>query len=204
MEREAISINDETMKCITGMMLSDGHIQQRSITGNGRFIFAQSGKPEKREYFNLVLELMKPFCSANYVPYTKEGIDVRSNTINSSISLTTMQLPCFTSLHNIWYSNNIKIVPLNIKEMLTPLALAHWIMGDGSKQNEGIHLSVYAFSTSDVELLITALNERYNLECSIHLTDRGSRIYINKKSMEILRPLVSDHIVPSMKYKIGL
>jgi AAA+ superfamily predicted ATPase len=77
-------------------------------------------------------------------------------------------------------------------------------MGDGSKQNEGIHLSVYAFSTSDVELLITALTKRYNLECSLHLTDRGPRIYINKKNMDILRPLVSNHIVPSMKYKIGL
>jgi len=89
------------MTCITGLMLSDGHIQQRSITGNGRFIFAQSGKPEKREYFNLVLKIMMPFCNANYVPYAKEWIDIRSNTKNSSIFLTTMQLPCFTSLHNI-------------------------------------------------------------------------------------------------------
>lgn len=192
------------MSSITGMMLSDGHVQKRSITGNGRFIFAQSGKTEKREYFNLVLEIMKPFCSVNYVPYTKEWLDTRYNTINSSISLTTMQLPCFTRLHNIWYSNSIKIVPLNIKEMLTPLALAHWIMGDGSKQNEGIHLSVYAFSISDVELLITALTERYNLKCSLHYSDRGPRIYINKKNMDILRPLVSDYIVPSMKHKIGL
>lgn len=201
MQREAISINDETMSCITGMMLSDGHIQQRSVTGNARFIFAQSGKPSKREYFNLVLEIMKPFCSANYVPYAKEWKDLRSKTINSRISLTTMQLPCFSRLHNLWYYNNIKIVPSNIKEMLTPLALAHWIMGDGSKQNEGNQLSVYAFTTSDVQLLITALNERYNLECSIHMTDRGPRIYINKINMVNLKPLVSPYIVPSMKYK---
>jgi hypothetical protein len=38
-------------------MLSDGHIQH---SGNGRFIFAQSGKPEKCEYFNLVLEITIP------------------------------------------------------------------------------------------------------------------------------------------------
>ena len=88
--------------------------------------------------------------------------------------------------------------------MLTPQALAHWIMGDGSKQNDGIHLSVYAFSNFDVDLLITALNEKFNLDCSIHSTDKGPRIYINKKSMEILRPLVLVYIVPSMRYKIGL
>ena len=88
--------------------------------------------------------------------------------------------------------------------MLTPLALAHLIMGDGSKQNEGIQLSVYAFTPSDVELLITALNERYNIKCSIHATEKGPRINVNKKNIEILKPLVSTQIVPSMKYKIGL
>ncbi|QCB16397.1 hypothetical protein (mitochondrion) [Armillaria borealis] len=111
----------------TGMMLSDRHIQQRSITGNGRFIFAQSGKLNKREYFNLVLEIMKPFCSVNYIPYIKEWTDNRTNTLNSSIFFTTMQLPCFTDLRNIWYSNSIKKVPLNIQNMLTPIALAHWL-----------------------------------------------------------------------------
>jgi hypothetical protein len=29
------------------MTLSDGHIPQRSPKGNARFVFAQSGKPEK-------------------------------------------------------------------------------------------------------------------------------------------------------------
>lgn len=88
--------------------------------------------------------------------------------------------------------------------MLTPVALTHWISGDDNKQNEGIHLSVYAFSTFDVELLIKAFNNRYNIECSIHHTDRGPKIYISKIYMYILIPLVSTHIVPSMKYKIGL
>jgi len=70
-------------------------------------------------------------------------------------------------------------------------------MEDGSKQNQGINLSVYAFTPpslgllccyapeaaeqTDVELLITALNERYNIKCSIHATEKGPRIYVNKK-----------------------
>jgi len=29
-------------------MLSDGHISQRSPKSNARFVFAQSGKPEKK------------------------------------------------------------------------------------------------------------------------------------------------------------
>ena len=79
-------------------------------------------------------------------------------------------------------------------------------MGDGSKQAgaEGLHLSVYAFFTSDVNLFIDALSSNFNLKCTIHNTDRGPRIYINKNYMNILRPIVSPYIVASMNYKIGL
>ena len=45
-----------------------------------------------------------------------------------------MQLPCFTNLHNIWYFNNKKIVPLNIKDMLTSLALAILIMASAEME----------------------------------------------------------------------
>jgi hypothetical protein len=95
-------------------------------------------------------------------------------------------------------------VPSNIHELLTPIALAHWIMGDGSKQNEGLHLSVYAFSPTDVDLLINALTTNFNITCSLHNTDKGPRIYINKASTNVLRPLVIDYFVPSMKYKLGM
>ena len=147
---------------------------------------------------------MNPFCTPNYVPYYKKWIDKKSNKTYNSITLTTMQLPCFSDLHDIWYLNGKKVIPLNIKEMLTPLSLAHFIMGDGSKQNDGIHLSVYSFSKSDVDLLIKALYERYNIESTIHMTDNGPRIYINKNNMKILIPLIINHIVPSMRYKISL
>ncbi len=136
---------------------------------------------------------MYPFCTIGYVPYSKFWKDSRNNVEYSSIYLTTMQLPCFTTLRSIWYVDNIKI----------PIALAHWIMGDGNKHNEGLHLSVYLFSTSDVELLVSALTNKFNLTCSLHNTDKGSRININKALTDILRPLVVEHFVPTMKYKLG-
>jgi len=74
----------------------------------------------------------------------------------SSISVTTMQLPCWTVLRYIL--ETIKIIPLNIQELLTPNA--HWIKGDCSKQNEGLHLSVYAFSQTNVDLLTDTLKHR--------------------------------------------
>jgi hypothetical protein len=56
------------------------------------------------------------------------------------IQLVTRSLPCFTQLHSLFYvkRNNgvvdIKVIPSDIYDLLTPAALAHWIMGDGAKR----------------------------------------------------------------------
>lgn len=63
---------------------------------------------------------------------------------------------------------------------------------------------MYAFSPSDVDLLIAALTDRYGLHCTIHKTVVGPRIYLNKDSMNILRPVIASHVLPSMHYKIGI
>jgi hypothetical protein len=44
----------------------------------------------------------------------------------------------------------LKIVPSNIQNLLTPRALAYWIMDDGSLQNKGLHLNTYGFTDQDI------------------------------------------------------
>lgn len=77
-------------------------------------------------------------------------------------------------------------------------------MGDGSHQNNGIHLNVYAFTPEYVELLINVLETKFDFKCSIHRLGNMPRIYIWKESMIKLRECVSPYIIPSMKYKIEL
>lgn len=75
-------------------------------------------------------------------------------------------------------------------------------MCDGSKQNSGVHLSVYAFTDSDVQLLIQALNNM-GLKSSVHIHNAGPRIYIWTESMPLLCQLVEPYMVPSMMYKLS-
>jgi hypothetical protein len=42
-----------------------------------------------------------------------------------SVVITTLALPCFTKIHSLFYVNNKKVIPYNIYELLTPVALAH-------------------------------------------------------------------------------
>jgi hypothetical protein len=60
-------------------------------------------------------------------------------------------------------SSNNKIVPLNIKELFTPVGLAYWILDDGSLQNKGLHLSVYGFTYNEVLLLKSTLEQMFYL-----------------------------------------
>jgi len=90
-----------------------------------------------------------PFCVKDYIPQSRLVNNNRTNKTYSTISFTTMQLPCFNVFKEMFYTLNVKIVPNNIYELLTPKGLAFWIMDDGSRHGSGLHISVYAFSNED-------------------------------------------------------
>ena len=121
----------------------------------------------------------------------------------------TRSLPCFTKLHSLFYVNKVKIIPDNIYEILTPVALAHLIMGDGSVQRHGLILCTNSFSVQDVVRLMNVLITRYRLECSLRIITRPNKkieytIYIRQGSMPLLRTIVTPYFHPSMYYKLGL
>ena len=202
-ERKAIVLDQIAVDALIGILLSDGHLNRRSPTGNTRFMFAQSGKPEKHAYFQLVFNL---FANCLTSATLAAGVVIKPLAKGSDyirISFATIALPCFNEFYSLFYLDGVKVVPDNIGAVLTPCGLAHWIMGDGSKQNHGLHLSVYAFSDKDVQLLMDALTQM-GLECSIHNHAMGPRIYIPKGSMPRLVELVSPFMVPNMMYKLSL
>lgn len=104
-------------------------------------------------------------------------------------------------------SENLKIVPLNIQELLTPRGLAYWIMDDGSLQNKGLHLNTYGFTSQDVLILKNTLVNMFGentLKCSIHKHKKGERIYIWQESMYLIRHNISKFMHQNMHYKINL
>ena len=190
-----ITIPDEIKDVLVGVILGDGHIGKRSSTCNSRLIYAQTAVTHK-EYFNYVYSLFKPFCANDYIPQSRLIRDNRTNKIYSAISFTTMQLPCFNVFKEIFYLSNVKKVPDNIYELLTPRGLAFLIMDDGSRQGSGLHISVYAFSNQDVDKLMFTLQDKFKIKCSIHYNrDKKPRIYIFKESMDNLISLVSPYFI---------
>ena len=86
------------------------------------------------------------------------------------------------------------------------MGLAYFICDDGlfDKFNKTVKLCTENFIESDVDLLITVLENKFNLECRKEKRGKGFRIVIKNKSLETLRELVCSHLHSSMLYKLGL
>ena len=121
-------------------------------------------------------------------------MDKRTLIKYSSVSFATLSLPCFNYYREIFYSvDNLKIVPSNIQNLLTPRGLAYWIMDDGSIQNKGLHLNTYGFTSEDILLLKLTLENIFgvnSLKCSIH-KHKKEKEFIWEESMKNLRKNIS-------------
>jgi hypothetical protein len=112
-------------------------------------------------------------------------------------------MPCFTELYSLFYYEGVKVIPENIYELLTPVALSHLIMGDGSVSRHGLLLCTDSFTIPEVVKLMNVLIIRYQLNCTLRFhTPTQPRIYIREGSMGKLRGIVEPYMFSSMMYKL--
>jgi hypothetical protein len=94
--------------------------------------------------------------------------------------------------------------PLDVLiDILTPEALAHVIMGDGTRLGSGLVICTDSFSVEEVSRLMTVLYVRYGIDSTLRYASGKPRIYIRASSMPTLRNLVRPHMHPSFLYKLG-
>lgn len=190
---------------IIGLLLSDGTLIKRNKgpKGGAYFSLTQTCNPENIyveahvELLHYVFKLFKDFTSFS---------EPRVSTINRNnkrypyIYFNTVICQPFTELYHNWYIGNVKTVPYNIPQLIDPVALAFWAMGDGGKCRKGFHLNTVAFSTLEVELLIKVLKTNFDLNCSMH---SRNRIYIPTKDIDKFKGLVSPYFCSKFNYKLA-
>ena len=185
---------------LVGLLLSDAWIQFADLTNkNARLGFKQG--MINFPYFWHVFTFLSHYCSS----FPHLILSNRSNERAFGIELYTRSLPCFTQLHSIFYDNGVKVEPPPgvLYNLLTPVALAHWIMGDGYKFRKALILCTDSNTIHDVVRLMNVLIIRYRLVCSLRsIRPNQYRIFIYFKSMPLLRSIVIPYMDPSMLYKI--
>ena len=110
-----------------------------------------------------VFNILSHYCSS--YPVLTKG--VRSGNPFFGLQFLTRSLPCFTELYSIFYVNKVKVIPEDIYNLLTPVALAHTIMGDGKESRHGLVLCTDSYKLIEVIRLMNVLIIRYRLECTM-------------------------------------
>ena len=129
---------------IVGLLLSDGWLSFASKTNkNARLGFKQS--ISSSEYVLFVFNILSHYCSS----YPSLVSGTRAGNRYYALQFFTRSMLCITELYPIFYPYKVKIIPYNLYELLTPVSLAHLIMGDGSRRPHGLEICTDSYTVSE-------------------------------------------------------
>ena len=198
-------ISNEVKEIIFGSLLGEAQIEMPPRGLNARFGFTQS--LDKKEYFLSVLNSLGEISSGKY--RETSNLDPRTGKIYTNLNFWSKALPLLNEFYFSFYKarpkgKKVKIVPLDLS-LLTPLALAHWVMQDESRgTSKGLYLCTDSFTHEDVKRLSQYLINKYDIKCSIHKSGKNYRIYILVISIETVKILILPFMHKTMTYKLGV
>lgn len=191
----------EIISILIGSLLGDAHAEKH---GNGtRFCFQQEDS-----HSSYLLWFHKYLSELGYCNKLIPKITTRlgkNGRLRHISRFKTYTFSSFNWIHESFYENGIKVVPKNIGEYLSPLALAVWIQDDGGKVSSGLKIATNSFSFDEVNFLAKILRDKYDLKVSVNKAGAINQycLYISKSSMKDLVEIIKPHLHPSMHYKLN-
>lgn len=193
-------IPNDLKEVLIGLALGDLHIRKRFK--NTSLHFKQGIKNEP--YIIHLYTLFQEYCKMT--PKIKDA-RVKDKT-HQSIFFDTLTYQAFNYYHDLFYKNKNKVVPSNIEELLTARSLAYWAQDDGSADRSGFIFHTDSFTLAEVELLVKALKNKFDLNCSIHTRKNRVKtpyfIYVKADSWNKFSNLIEPYVIPHFKYKLVL
>ena len=207
--RKQLDMPSYLHQVLIGLLLSDGSIEKSSQTSLAR-LSVMFGWLHIAYLFHL-FNLFEPYTDSDIRTITT--YNKRTNTEHVQVAFKTVSLPIFLKYHKMFYvfddksKKYIKIVPHNIEDLITPVVLAHLIMGDGNLKPKDNILRIYtnSFSKNDVELLSTAINNKLGIITKVtHDRNNQYMLTISRNQLETVKTIILPYMHQSMLYKLGL
>lgn len=161
-----LKLTDYLKQALIGLILGDASLEKPTSNSNIRVRFDQGTIHSGYLFFLyapkwFMLYTLTPPKSTNRKP------DKRTGKIYNSLIFKTRMLPCFNYLWDLFYIDKVKVVPLNIGDLLTAVGLAFWIMDDGGVGSNGtLNLHTDSYTLSEVNLLIEVLKRNFDINSS--------------------------------------
>lgn len=194
-----ISISSKQKQIIIGHLLGDGCIYRDGP--NSMYKIEISQKEGHEQYFHWKINMFSPFVNNWRRNYDKRGNSVMLH----ATTICHQEIKEFADM--FYLANREKIVPKKIDIFMTPLALAIWIMDDGSL-NAGVNMRIATMQFShESHIELQNLLERcFNVKSKIMKFKYKDKIYnqltLNKKNTQILSDIISPYVIDCMMYKI--
>ena len=193
-------ISNEAKEIIFASLLGDAKLELQPTGLNARFGFTQS--LDKKDYFLSLLNSLSEISSGKYREISY--LDKRTGKTYTNLNFWSKSLPVLNEFYSNFYAGKVKIVPIDLS-LLSPIALAHWIMQDGSRgSSKGLYIFSDSFTFADVQRLSQYLSNRFDIKCSIHKSGGHYRIYILAKSVETIKSHILPFMHKTLYYKLGV
>ena len=192
--------DEDVYSVLVGALLGDCYAE-RLPRGGVRFRFKQSA--EHQEYIFWLFDFFRTrgYCSNNLpIKFTQKLGDK----FHDCYRFNTYAFSSLLDLYKLFYNSKKKVIPNNIEDLLTPLAIAIWIMGDGHFKSPGLIIATNCFTKQEVELLKKALENKFNIKSCLQKNNVNYQLYIKAESFFLLKKLVLPYVVPSLRYKLGI
>ena len=141
--------NEDVISVIIGSTIGDGYLHKRSGEGV-RVCYRQSNI--HKEYLMWLYEFYySRGYTSNLQPrqYTRT-LRSKEGKVYYGYEFNTFTFRSFSWIHEMFYHKGKKVIPLNIFEYLTPLALAVLVMDDGGWTNYGVKIATNSFELKEV------------------------------------------------------
>jgi|ERR1700722_16456324 len=207
--RKKLTMPSYLDQVLIGLLLSDGSLEKSSKTSLAR-LSVMFGSLHISYLYHLY-NLFEPYCD-NLVTFVNT-YNNNTNTNYVQVSFKTVSLPLFLKYHVMFYifdetfNRYKKIVPVNIEDLMTPVVLAHLIMGDGNLKpiDKIIRIYTNSFSKKDVERLGNAITNKLGIVTkTTHDRNNQYMLTISNNQLEKVRSTVLPYMHISMLYKLDL
>ena len=174
-ELKNTDFSDAQKQLLIGSILGDGSFTKGKACKNARFV--ERHCEEQLNYLQWKNDKLKPFVKSK-LSKSKGGDHIISGvkcTTQDSYILSTITHPYITELYNKFYKNGKKVVPLDLFDNITALALAIWFCDEGcftyNKKNSiyrlDIHTECFTYK-ENVFLCREILSKFFNLSFRVN------------------------------------
>ena|SRR3989338_8355346 len=200
LKKANLQLTSTQTSLITGSLLGDGtmRIGEGAVNAN----FKVEHGLEQKELVFWKYKILKPWVFTE--PKISYRYDDNGQKYQKSWWFRTIRHPILTKIQKKFYPKGKKIIPNDLANSFDELALACWIMDDGSYARSKIDISTYSFTLSEIEQLLEMLSTKFSLQGNYYRDrDKGFRMYFRKSETTKMVKLLEPYMISSMRYKIG-